>query len=516
MNENSQTNSNFSEESYYNFNLNKEIGFEVLQKNEYISQVPTSNNSVFIEKNVPLCNNQLGVYDGWNALDQQTLKVPSFNNNCFSPLNFCQDFISSTSSNNSNMGCSTNTAAFVSKLYLIVENQKTSKLVSWSLKGNSFIVHNASLFSKEILPKYFKHCNFSSFVRQLNMYGFYKVNKTPRPQNISTGVNKPFAKSYKSEKWEFSHPKFIRGIPELASQIKRKSNDIDGKSKNLNPYSENVYIYTKIKEIEEKLNNLDSKCISISKAVTKINQNQICLEEISSQYSKDILAPKYNEQTFEKISNLNSKTIPTVVTQNNNSVTFRRNSDYHPNKASTIDGLELTRQKKNSWSGGQTFQTFPESQNQLFSNLSLTTQGNYLHLEKVDNNRSPNNYTELKNPFMGSLNTCNTIPNNQNSFSWQNNTHTNEINQNSQRYTQNYIDSPLLGSVLNLSTDPINKFQNQYGNINFYENNIEQKRYQRSISNSSLQMQNENINFIELITPTNFNSETFNSKEFGI
>ena len=35
--------------------------------------------------------------------------------------------------------------------------------------GQSFLVLDEQRFAKEILPKYFKHNNMASFVRQLNM-----------------------------------------------------------------------------------------------------------------------------------------------------------------------------------------------------------------------------------------------------------------------------------------------------------------------------------------------------------
>lgn len=59
---------------------------------------------------------------------------------------------------------------FLSKTYDLVEDEGTNEIVSWSRGNNSFIVWDPHRFSINLLPKYFKHNNFSSFVRQLNTY----------------------------------------------------------------------------------------------------------------------------------------------------------------------------------------------------------------------------------------------------------------------------------------------------------------------------------------------------------
>lgn len=46
--------------------------------------------------------------------------------------------------------------------------------MSWASK-DVFVVTDSDELSKNVLGRYFKHHNFSSFIRQLNIYGFEKV-----------------------------------------------------------------------------------------------------------------------------------------------------------------------------------------------------------------------------------------------------------------------------------------------------------------------------------------------------
>ncbi|KAI9255306.1 HSF-type DNA-binding-domain-containing protein [Sporodiniella umbellata] len=106
---------------------------------------------------------------------------------------------------------------FVHKLYNMVIDAQYQHLIAWSYTGSSFVVCNIVEFSRDVLPKHFKHNNFSSFVRQLNMYGFHKVNKSPKGHRTLA----------ENQIWEFSHTKFLKDRPDLLEEIKRKTLETD-------------------------------------------------------------------------------------------------------------------------------------------------------------------------------------------------------------------------------------------------------------------------------------------------
>ncbi|KAI8920069.1 hypothetical protein DFJ77DRAFT_427306, partial [Powellomyces hirtus] len=118
-----------------------------------------------------------------------------------------------------------NVPAFLNKLYNMVTDPSTDGLIQWGPDGTTFIVQRHEDFARDVLPRFFKHNNFASFVRQLNMYGFHKIPHLQQGVLHSDG---------EPEMWEFSNPNFQRNQPDLLCLVSRKKGRDGGEDKDNN------------------------------------------------------------------------------------------------------------------------------------------------------------------------------------------------------------------------------------------------------------------------------------------
>ena len=73
------------------------------------------------------------------------------------------------------MTSNNNKKSFLSKLYDILNDINYNEIISWNKEGTGIIIKNTIALCQSVLPKYYNHHNYSSFVRQLNSYGFHKI-----------------------------------------------------------------------------------------------------------------------------------------------------------------------------------------------------------------------------------------------------------------------------------------------------------------------------------------------------
>lgn len=166
-----------------------------------------------------------------------------------------------------------NNTAFLSKLYDILNDEAYKDIILWNNEGKAILIKDINKLCEIVLPNYYKHSNYSSFIRQLNFYGFNK------------------AKELLNEEICFEHN--ILNKNSTKEQIK----EVDLKKKEM----KNIYIkFNKMKEIINNLNDVNNKYYLYKYLLYKIEENESYIFELKNQIKnfKNINKVLFNNLQF--------------------------------------------------------------------------------------------------------------------------------------------------------------------------------------------------------------------------
>ncbi|KAL7465802.1 hypothetical protein ACHAXS_006123 [Conticribra weissflogii] len=146
---------------------------------------------------------------------------------------------------------------FLKKTYRLIESCDPA-ICSWTEDGEMFVVKDPELFASTIIPQYFDHNKFSSFARQLNFYGFRKIQTKP--------IRNADFDEKTARHVTFFNEKFKRGRYDLLKEIQRSTRGggshatIQDQAKEMESLRSTVLsLEQKVHELECKLDEQDSK-----------------------------------------------------------------------------------------------------------------------------------------------------------------------------------------------------------------------------------------------------------------
>mmetsp|Transcript_22545 Transcript_22545/g.40613 ORF Transcript_22545/g.40613 Transcript_22545/m.40613 type:complete len:270 (-) Transcript_22545:3982-4791(-) len=152
----------------------------------------------------------------------------------------------------------TKPTSFLRKTYSMLCNSALLHIVRWSDDGESFSIINTNDFCEQILPQYFKHSNFASFVRQLNMYDFHKIK-------------------VEGADHAFKHHLFKRDAVDLLVLIRRKTNDSAGAVIPV-PVTKTSSVDYSLEKVKRKYNSLKSETKKLRQEVANLAESHSSLQ----------------------------------------------------------------------------------------------------------------------------------------------------------------------------------------------------------------------------------------------
>lgn len=117
-------------------------------------------------------------------LDDLYEKLMSFDTSVFHLKNECSNLLENTSR-----------STFPETLYNLLQQNNHPEIISWLSDGQGFKIYNRKVFESDLLSSHFGGIKFRSFQRQLNIYGFLRLDDN---RNSYTCSHRIFSKDKKS------------------------------------------------------------------------------------------------------------------------------------------------------------------------------------------------------------------------------------------------------------------------------------------------------------------------------
>lgn len=232
--------------------------------------------------------------------------------------------------------------SFLVKLYQILENAQYKGIIEWDETGKLFIIKNLNEFCEKVLPIYYKHNNYSSFVRQLNMYDFHKI------RNKDNFIIYEHTLFYKDGKGQIAQIKRKskqneNGLVLLGEKGKKVDDDVliennlnnkTGKKNNKKTLAKTLNaLIEKAKRNEKKQNEIESKINILNNANNNLlSENKVILQEISNktEYNKKLesIVLFVIELLFKKPSNtINTEQINSPIANKTDQLILKKEND---------------------------------------------------------------------------------------------------------------------------------------------------------------------------------------------
>ena len=315
---------------------------------------------------------------------------------------------------------------FPERLYKVLKKRKNNNIITWNEDGTIVIIKDPIEFSNNILSKEFKTINYTSFVRQLNIYGFHKIN------NIYNSTEEKFMndifkrdmsiseiREIKRKDFTYLDDKEDNNLTE--KQLKEQSliidkiNKIDDEEKKIEEYKKLVNegnINSKFtKNILEFIIKMNNKGINFYEKTQKkikdiISNNEITLKNLEFLWTNNHLIQNNNNKSNntqkipEKIGYSSVRTDSFILNENEKLLMAFKDSNEKENK------IEKSNDDKNNKLNASFCEDLSILVEKQKNNIPSQLRSSYILLNKsgiLIEPTFPNNNTVLKNNMTNSF-----------------------------------------------------------------------------------------------------------------